>query len=171
MKFDKQKYKSEMLEMVELAISKIKIEKPEFEIYTASIWTDANAAESAIGFESKVNSDKEVEASNKWNKKHYDRLIHEGNLERAKLFEPKGIRNDNPADFELRDFVEIKNNSFEENWESSSDNKCWDEIEPIIKEIGQIAFKKIKKLNIHEEFECSVNGRRNWYEFVWRNKK
>ncbi|MFK8010119.1 MAG: hypothetical protein AB8H03_27440 [Saprospiraceae bacterium] len=166
MKFDKEKYKIEMLEMVEQAIFKMKNEKPEFIIFTASIWTDANAAESSIGFESKSNSDKEVESSNKWNKKHYDRLICEGNLERAKLFEPNGKRNNNPADFELRDYVEIQNISFEKDWESKSNNKCWSILEPALKEIGQIAFNKIKELNIHEEFECSVNGRNDWYKFV-----
>ncbi len=171
MKFDKEQYLTEMKLMVNQAIDKLQKEIPDFEIFTISIWTDPNAAASSIGLESKLNSDKQVKASNEWSQKYYDQYLAEGDLEQAALFKPTGTRNYNPADFELRDFVEIKNTSIENNWEENSGGNCWDELEPALKEIGAYAFSQVQTLKIHSEFELSVNGRQDWYEFVWRIKE
>jgi hypothetical protein len=171
MTFDKDKYFKEMKSMVDKAIDRLEKEKPDFEIFTASIWTDPNAAASSIGFESKTNSEKQVKKSNEWNKKYYDKYMAKGNLEQAKLFEPTIARNYNPAGFELRDFVEIKNSTIENNWEESTEGKCWDDLEPALKEVGEYAFGQINTLKIHDEFELSVNGRQDWYEFIWRKKE
>jgi len=168
MKFDKVQYINEMKAMIDQAVDKLKKEKTDFEIFTASIWTDPNSTHSSIGFESKINSDKQVEESNEWSKKYYDKYVSEGDFEQAKLFEPTGIRNDNPADFELSDFVQIENSSFENNWEKNSDGKCWNELEPILKEMGEYAFIKLQTTKTHSEFELSVNGRNDWYEFIWK---
>jgi hypothetical protein len=53
--------------MIDDAIEKIKRENPEFEIYTVSIRTDANASISAINFDSKSNSDIKCRKSNEFN--------------------------------------------------------------------------------------------------------
>ena len=156
--------------MVDLAIGRLREEKPDFEIFTASIWTDPGAASSSIGFESKENSDKLTQESNEWSKKYYDQYMAEGDLEQAKLFEPTGTRNNNPADFALTNFVEIDNATIPDNWEETSDGKCWDDLEPALKEAGAYAFEQMQTLKLHDQFELSVNGRQDWYEFVWRNE-
>lgn len=104
MKFDKETYINEMKAMVNKAVERMRTEKPAFEIYTASIWTDANAGISAVSFDSKINSDrKTAEADERW-KKYLEEFGDENDLEQAKLSEAVIVRNCNPADFELRGF-------------------------------------------------------------------
>ena len=64
-----------MKSMVDRAINGLKKNKPDFEIFTLSIWTDPNAATSSIGLDSKSNSDNQVKRSNEWNKKYYDKYM------------------------------------------------------------------------------------------------
>jgi len=106
MNFDENTYIDEMKKLVDTAIEKLSKENYPFEVYTASIWTDPNAGVSSINFDSKTNSDAKVEQSNAWNKKYFDEYTAEGDFEQAKLFESAGTRNCNPADFELRNYVQ-----------------------------------------------------------------
>ena len=167
MKFEKAIFIVEMKDMVDKAIRRLIIEKPDFEVFTASIWTDPNASASSINFDSKLNSDKKIESSNNWAKKYYDQYLAEGDLEQAKLFEPRTGRNCNPADFELRDFGEIKNSSIPSDWETETEGRCWAKLEPALTEIGDYAFEKIRQLKTHSDFELSANGRLDWYQFTW----
>ncbi len=145
-------YYNEMLALVDKAIDELK--KIEFDTYTVSIWTDFNACLSAFSIDSEGNSINRVAILNKF----YEEFN-----------KPRYLgRNYSPADFELRNFILITNQSFEENWEENSKGKCWEEVEPILKEIGEYAFDKIKQLPIHKDFELGVNGRSDWYEFSWK---
>ena len=169
--FDKPIYIREMTEMVDRAIERMIKENPEFLIYTASIWTDPNAAASSIGFDSKENSLKSVEKSNEWDKKYYEKYLAEGDFEQAELFKPsEATRMFNPADYDLRDFEEIKNLSFPINWESETKQNCWKELNPALREIGKYTFEQIKKLNLEDGFELSVNNKKDWYGRTWKIK-
>lgn len=169
MKFDKDKYLAEMNGMVDKAVSRLKTEKQDFEIYSLSIWTDPSTSSSSISFDSKRNSDLKVTKSNEWNKKYHDKYTADGDLEQAKLF--KSItRNCNPADFELRDFEELSNSSIPDNWEEQTKGGCWDVLEPALKEVGEYTLNKIRTEKIHSNFEMSVNGKQDWYEFTWMLK-
>ena len=108
MSFNKENYLTEMKSMVDQAIERLKTERPQFVIYTVSIWTDPNAAASAISFDSQHHSALEVFKSNEFDREQYDALIAEGDLDEAELFKPETWihRNCNPANFELRDFGE-----------------------------------------------------------------
>src|SRR5829696_10540471 len=164
-RFDQNLYLDEMSAMIDKAINRLQSEKPTFKIYTASIWTDPNAAASSINFDSREKSLNNVNNSNEWNKKYYDQYIGEGDLEQAELFKPnEGTRMCNPADFELRDFEEVTHKSFPENWESETEGKCWEELEPVLTKIGEIYFTKIKELNVEDGFELSINSERDWYD-------
>lgn len=167
MKFDRDKYLVEMKSLISMAIDKISKEGKLSHIYTVSIWTDPSAAASSINFDTKENSDKKIESANKFNKKYYDEYMAKGDVEQAKLFEPIKGRNCNPADFALRDFIEIENKAIPNNWEEISEGKCWEELELALKEVGSIAFNEISKLNERSDFEIGVNGRNDWYEFTW----
>jgi hypothetical protein len=167
--FDQNLYLEEMTTMIDKAINRLQSKKPNFKIYTASIWTDPNAAASSINFDSKENSLSKVKKSNEWNKKYYDQYIVEGDFAQAELFKPnEGTRVCNPADFELRDFEETTHKSFPENWENETDGKCWQELEPALTKIGEIYFYKIKTLNVEEGFELSTNSERDWYDKTWQ---
>jgi len=167
--FDKTLYIDEMTTMIDKAISRLQAEKLDFKIYTASIWTDPNAAVSSISFDSKENSLNKVKKSNEWSKKYYDQYIEEGDIGQAELFKPiEGTRVCNPADFELRDFEEIAHKSFPANWETDTNGNCWKDLEPALTQIGEIYFLKIKNLNIEEGFELSTNGEQDWYDKTWQ---
>jgi len=94
-KLSQETYIAELKAMIDKAILRMKNEKPDFVIFTSSIWTDKNAAISAISFDSLENSLSKIKKANEFNA--------------AYNFEPiTGNRFTNPADFELRDFEEIK---------------------------------------------------------------
>ena len=92
----------------------------------------------------------------------------QGDLDQARLFEPTD-RNRNPAEFELSDFEELINSSIPDSWEEGTHGSCWDLLEPVLKEVGEYALVLVRKenLNVHPEFELSVNGRQDWYQFTW----
>src|SRR5580698_10593831 len=102
MKFKSAAYIAEMKQLVDEALEKVTRENPDFEIYTIGIWTDANAAASAINFDSKHNSDEKCQKSNEFNKKQNEYWTSQGDFEMAELFQQQLQRNCNPADFELR---------------------------------------------------------------------
>jgi hypothetical protein len=168
MKFDKAKYLSEMNHLLHKAIQSMKETRKDFIIYSANIWTDPNAACSAINFDSKENSDTEVENLRSFNKKYFDHHMKSGDIEQAKLFEPEITRNCNPASFELSELEIIENKSFQPNWEELSQGACWDELEEALKDIASESLQKLSALSLHPEFELSVNGREDWYMFTWR---
>ena len=154
-------YFTELNLMLEKAISRMKKEKPDFIIYTASIWTDKDAKASAINFDNKENSLKMIEQSNEYEKKYYDKYIAEGDFKLAELFKPKEqIRFRNPADFELADFEVFDHSSIPSKWHS------------ILVKFGKLAFEKIiVELNVdNENFEFGINSTKNWYDKTWNIK-
>ncbi len=167
MKFKQDVFFTEITTMVDKSVKELLENYPDFEIYTASIWTDPNGAISSISFDSKPNSDLIVVEANEWIKKQYDHFIAEGDVAQAKLFEPVS-RNCNPADFELADFKTITNQNMPKEWEENSEGECWEVLEPALKEAGEFAFTKMLKLKVHPHFELSVNGPNDWYETVWK---
>jgi hypothetical protein len=168
MEFRRDQYLCEMKGMVNKAIERLKKEKSDFEVYSLNIWTDPNTAASSINFDSRTNSDVKVGEANEWSKKYYEKYMAEGDLDQARLFEPTD-RNRNPAEFELSGFEEQVNSSIPDNWEEGTHGSCWDLLEPVLKEVGEYALALVRKenLNVHPEFELSVNGAQDWYQFTW----
>ena len=151
-------YVVELNSILEKAISRMKAEKPDFIIYTASIWTDRSAKASAINFDSKENSLRMIESANEYDKKYYDKYIAEGDFESAELFKPKNqIRFCNPADFELCDFEEFEHSFVPQKWHS------------ILAKFGKYAFGRIiTELNVDTlNFEFGINSTKDWYDKTW----
>jgi hypothetical protein len=165
---DNQLYYKEMTAMVNKAIDRLQLEMPNFKIYTASIWTDPNAAVSSINFDSKTYSIKQVKQRNAWFKKYRSYHLVEGDLKMAALFKPnKGTRIFNPANFLLRDFELIRHKSFPRHWESNTNSRCWKKLEPALIEIGDYTFMLLKTLHLEKGFELSINSARDWYDKTW----
>ena len=124
---------------------------------------------SIIYFDSEDNSIKKKAESNNWKKKYSNQYLAEGDIEQAELFKPnQNTRICNPADFELRDFEQVSHQSFPEGWESETEAECWTEIEPVLIEIGNYAFSKIKELNTDDGFELAINSNEDWYDKTWQ---
>jgi len=170
MKFKSTAYIAEMKQLVDQSLEKIARENPDFEIYTIGIWTDANAAASAVNFDSKRNSDEKCQRSNEFNKKQNEYWITQGDCKMAELFQQQLHRNCNPADFELRNFLTITNRSVPRHWEEKTDGAYWAELEPALKEVGEYAFQTMGKVKMHADIEVGVNGKLDWYQFTWTNK-
>lgn len=170
MAFNKENYLREMKSMVDKAMERLNSEKPDFVIYTISIWTDPNAAASAINFDSRQNSEQLVQQSNEFDKEEYEELLLEGDLEGAELFKPETWmqRNCNPADFELPDFEETKHPDIPINWEYEKGGRCWSQLRPALTEIGNYAFNKIQEMRIEPDFELAINSKKDWYDKVWK---
>lgn len=167
--FDKSLFFKEMYKMVNKAMRRMETELPHFKIYTINIWTDANAAASAINFDSKAHSLESIKQQNVRLKKYYKYFASQGNLEAAAGFKPnKKTRVFNPADFELRCFEETDNKSFQKGWEHKTNGRCWQQLEPALIEIGDYAFMLSKVLELEKGFELSINSKIEWYDTTWR---
>lgn len=151
-------YLEELNTMLEKAVLRMKVEKCDFIIYTVSIWTDRFAKVSAISFDSKSNSLKNVDKSNEYNRKYYEEYISEGDFESAELFKAdESGRFCNPADFQLESFEEFDHDFVPSRWH------------PTLVKFGKLAFEKIiSELNVdHENFELGINSNKDWYDRRW----
>lgn len=151
-------YIDELDKMLENAIKRMKIENPNFVIYTASIWTDRSAKVSAVSFDSKSNSSKNIDRSNIYNKKYYEMYMSKGNFKMAEMFKPnESHRFCNPANFELESFEEFNHDSVPSKWY------------PTLVKFGKLAFENIiSELNVDEEnFELGINSNKDWYDKKW----
>jgi hypothetical protein len=61
----------------------------------------------------------------------------------------------------------LSHETFPENWEEKTNGACWDLLEPALKKVGEYALEKIRHEKTNPDFELSVNGRQDWYEFTW----
>ncbi len=163
--------------MVDTAIGKLKAEQPGFVVYTVCIWTDPDAGVSSISFEDEEHSLLTVEESYQSRKQiydtHKDYLEQQFGQEYIQLLLSKGTRNDNAADFRLRDYIEITNASISNLlWQKLEDKEeGWRQLTPRLHEIAEYALEKIQSLPLHEDFELAVNGSKDWYEFTWKIRK
>ncbi len=167
MRFDEQTYLKEMRMLLLTAKERLKSEYADIEIYTINIWTDPQAACSAVNVDTFENSITKVEQQNAWNKKHYDRLIAEGKFEEAQSFLPSTDRLYSPADFAFSEIEVVRHQAFDENWEEQSLGKCWDVLEPVLLKVGNMARQAFSDLKLHSNAELSVNSQSDWYDHTW----
>ena len=158
---DQQNYLTEMLEGFRRAISVMRREYPDVEIYTLSIWTDAKARKSAVSFDTLENSDRKCREANLFRKKMRDQFQSEGNLKRLALVPADKHRNDNPADFKFRNVVLVENQSLAH--AGFSEAQDWPTLEILLLEIQERAAKEAKSLKLHPDAELGVNGPKTWY--------
>lgn len=169
MKFDQQRYRDEMRTLVESAKTQFRDQHPDVIVYTISIWTDPDAAASAVNFDTRQHATEQLQASNDWGQKYHDQYMADGDVERARQFTPLPLdgRNTNPADFAYPLYAEIQHQSFPEGWEQDSDGACWDVLEPALRHVGESARVAFAELLLHPEAELGVNSRHDWYDEAW----
>ncbi len=136
-------------------------------IYTVSIWTDPDAAASAISLDTYENSLDKISKANAWSKKEHNRLMAEGDVEMAKLFLPNEGRNCNPADFAFRNLAEITHASFKPLWEEATKGQCWDQLESALTKVAEIGRVEFEELSLHPQAVLGINSRRDWFDSHW----
>jgi hypothetical protein len=164
MKFQRDMYLSEMTRLIHDAVAELSSKHPDLTIYTVSIWTDPDAAASAISFDSRENSQRAVAKHEQWAADTRRGLLEEGRLEEAAAFETYDGRNCNPADFLLSSLVEVRHKSFGGRWAEKSGGRCWDELGPCLAEVVQMAKVAFAQLRLEPDAELAVNSLRDWYD-------
>ena len=154
-----------MSRLLREAVDKLLAERPGFVVYTASVWTDPDAAVSAVSFDTEDHSLAQVRAADEWAAPRYERLLAEGDLEQALLYAPRpGARNVNPADFQLSEFTTTAHRSFEQGWGEATTGDCWKVLEPALLEVRTRAAGILAGLPLHPDAELAVNSAHDWYD-------
>lgn len=166
--FRRERYLREMMDLVTAGCRRLRSERPGVRVYTVSIWTDPDAAVSAINFDTLENSRAQVEAAKAYQVEMVEELLRGGDTELAELMgRPIGSRNVDPADFELRTFRLTEHWSVPHRWEERSGGACWAELEPALDEVVRRAMPVLAKLDLEEGAILGVNGRKDWFERTW----
>lgn len=148
-RFNKLKYHEEMCEMLRKAKRRWLEQHPDVQIYTISIWTDPDAAISAVSFDT---------------------------LEQAQLTLARGDTElapflmghaGNPADFAFTNFTMIEHSSFKSRWEELSDGSCWTLLDLALQAVAQVALQEFRDLPLHPEAELAINSQQDWYHHTW----
>ena len=138
--FDETGYLDEMATLISMAKRTMLDIHADAMIYTISVWTDPDAAISAVSFDTIENSQEKIRQANEWAKKHYDRLMAEREFDEAQLFLPQHeARNCNPADFAFRNVAKITHASFKRGWEQARKEKCWNLLESALRKVADVA--------------------------------
>ncbi len=141
MSLDKSKYLEEMTELFERARSRFLEEASSNQIFVISVWTDPDAAASAVSFETRSHSDS--------------------------FTGTPGVVNDSPADFEYRNFAEYEHQSFPKYWEEGTSGSCWDVLEPALEIAADIAAGLFETLPLEINATLAINSRRDWFDRRW----
>lgn len=165
--FDTTLYEVEILRMLGQARIRLQKEYPQLAVYSISIWTDPDAAVSAVSFDTVENSRAKVAELEAYERETHAKLVAAGDLEMAAHFAPRsGVRrNSNPADFALREFVTVEHRAFEPGWEADTEGRCWKELEPALLRVRALAAEEFGHLPLHPEAQIAVNSAQDWFDY------
>jgi hypothetical protein len=165
-------YLHEMDGLLVDAMQELLTQAPDIQIYTISIWTDPNAAASAVDFDTLENSNQVVQRSNAWNKGYYDKYMASGDEEQARLFLPSQNRNQNPANFQFDRAAFVKHDSFNRlDWpmqiaggDKPVASPIWPVLEVLLKTVQERAKALYRDLTLHPDAKIAVNSPHSWYD-------
>lgn len=164
MRFDRDLYLSEMRELLERAKRRWQEELSDVPIFAVNIWTDPAALASAVGLETRSNSDKKVAEMHEFALQERNRLLKRGDQRMADLFLPPlaAQRNESSADFAYRNFAETEHVSFDYDWGESE--ACWKDLEPALIEVRDLAMQLFRGFKLDPDAEVAVSSRNEWYD-------
>lgn len=168
-KFHRARYLDEMRELAERAVASFQRAHADVEVYTISVWTDADARRSVAAFDTFDNSGKFVAGLKAFAGVERAQLLAQGDAGLAAHFERflRIERNTSPADFQFRVVAEMANRSFPRHWKERSGGACWGELESALAEVATLTLPIFEQLSLHPQSELGVNGRRGWFERRW----
>jgi hypothetical protein len=138
---------------------------PCFAIYTVSIWTDPDAARSAVSFDTAEHSAESIARSDAWSTKQRDRLIAAGRHVEAELYRSRiGGRCENPADFAYRDIALIAHTAFPPGWAGATEGRCWKVLGSALLTVQREALREYAALPRHADAVIAVNSAADWYD-------
>jgi hypothetical protein len=171
MSIDQRLYLEEMDRLLAAAKATLLAQSRDIELYTISIWTDPNAGVSAVNFDTRENSDQQVQQSNEWSKSYYDEHMAEGDEEMAALFLPTEGRNQNPADFLFNKIATVEHRSFIGEarpiaiaGDTPPDSPIWPMLKPLLQIVQKRAHSLYRDLRLHTDARIAINSPRSWYD-------
>lgn len=137
-------------------------------IYSISIWTDPEAAESAISLETREHSDQFIAGVHAFARQRAEAQLRKGNAKMADLLlaHLARFRNDSPADFAFRNFATISNASLPRRWNESD----WPRLTACLLQVREEAIETFQAFDLTEDAEIGVNTASSWYDKIKRVK-
>ena len=160
--FDRWLYVREMSQLVDEACARFRALPGSPVLYTASIWTDPDAACSAVNIDTWEHSQLEVAKSNAYNDKQRAYWKKEGDEKMAALW-GVAYRNDSPADFAYRELALCRHQSIAENWEHRTSGRCWRTLLPLLHQVRAMAAERLRRLPLHEDAILATNSHEDWF--------
>jgi hypothetical protein len=167
MRFDEALYHDEMGRLLRAAQGTLVAEHPTIRVYTVAIWTDPEARLSTVSVDTRAHSDAQVAALAAWVREQQPLLLAAGLAEAAEAALRLPPRNIRPADFALRDLVEVRHGAFGqptiEGGPAELSAELWDELEPALERVGLAALQLLADIPLEPDAELGVKTRGDWY--------
>ena len=162
--FDRARYRTEMNGLLAAAEAALRAEAPDAVVYTVGVWTDPDAAVSAVNFDTAEHSAAAVARSTAWAAKHHARLTAAGDDDGARAFAPRpGARCENPANFALPRLAMTTHAAFAPGWAAATEGRCWEALGPALREVREVAARRYAHLPLHPDALVAVNSAEDWY--------
>jgi hypothetical protein len=165
--FNEPLYHEEMERLLRAARGALVAEQPPVRVYTIAIWTDPAARRSSVSVDTRAHSDARVAALAAWARDQHPRLLAAGLPAAAEAALRVPPRNVNPADFALRDLVEVRHRAFGAPVAEVSFEDVWAALESALERVGLAALELFADLPLERGAEVAVNTRRDWYGRTW----
>lgn len=162
--FDRKYYLEEIAALLSAAKAEFLAQHPEARVYTINVWTDPNAAASAVSFDTREHSESMIAYQNRQTANRRERLLASGDIGGAERCHDQEGRVCNPADFAYPNIAECTHASMLIEWENISEDKCWDILEPIMLDVRESALHKFADIPLDQDAELSVNSQEDWYD-------
>jgi len=162
--FDEALYQIEMTRLLQDAEVVMRRDHPNVVIYSVAIWTDPNAAVSAVSVDTKENSDVRLARLTAWAHARQADALAAGDLELAVRLGNLPPRNCNPAEFVIRELASAKHRSFPRGWEDASGGDCWQELGRALRAVRAKAMEMFRSFPLHPDAELATNGASDWYD-------
>src|SRR5688500_10112918 len=171
MHFDEALYWEEMRRLLSAARGALAAERLPVRVYTIAIWTDPAARRSTVSADTRTNSDARLAELAARAREQHPRLLAAGLPQAAEALLQVPSRNINPADFALRDLVEVRHRAFGRRPAGDGSEPVpegvWDVLELALERVGLAALELFGDLPLEAGAELGVNTRRNWYGRTW----
>ena len=163
MRFKPALYFAEMQALIDTAAARWQREPARQKIYTIGIWTDPDAAASAVNIDTRASSERTVAGHNRYLLQCRAEYLAAGETEMAALFAPVAGRQVNPADFQYPLFAETAHQSFRPLWAERSRERCWQPLSQALNRAAQYALIRFAGLDLEADAVLGVNSREDWF--------
>jgi hypothetical protein len=163
MVFDQAAYREEMHDLLhkarDAARQRLGIER----VYSVSIWTDPDAAVSAVSVDTRAHSSAQLTALSTWAHEQVAKYAGTAEAEFTECLLNLPDRNVNPADFAYADLATKRHISFPHHWAADTARGCWQFRGPALAGVADEALQLFAALPLDWDAELGVNSAHSWY--------